>query len=604
MVQNAQTLAEVMDLLGEESCLSVDTETTGLRPFHGDRFFSVIIGTRTKGEFYFSLDDRVHPFLITYLRVLFRDEGKTWFMHNAKFDLAFLKKEGIEVHGKVHCTRAIARVVRNDHHKYDLSSCSRRIGLEKSEAVEEYIKEHKLWAWREIPGKNKRVRDKFYDRIPLDVIVPYGERDANITLKLGLHQIDEIERKTLENPGLPSLRNVMLNERRLTKTIFRMEQVGVKIDRDYCMRAARYELDRAGKARLGFKSDTGEDFRASGKLFENIFGDERDLWEYTDKGNPSFESDVIKKFSNPAARRILEYRDAKSKSDFYNGFLYHADNNDVVHPNFNPDGAATGRFTSSEPNFQNLTNEEDEEEQEFVIRRAIVPRPGFVFIMPDYDQMEYRMMFDYAAMIVGVETELIRKIKYEGLDPHQATADLVSANGTLLTRKKAKNGNFAYLYGSGIDTLARTIGSSRAEAEALKSAIGRAAPEIGIFVRQVQKKAKEQGVIRNWAGRRFTLDDTNFAYKMPNYLIQGGCADVNKFALNKIDDYLAGKKSRLIMTIHDENPCEVHESEIHEVPAKVREIMESIYPYKFLPLTCGMEWSPTSLGDKKKGYPG
>src|SRR5882724_6533263 len=121
-----------------------------------------------------------------------------------------------------------------------------------------------------------------------------------------------------------------------------MEQVGVRINKDYCVQAASFEQDRATKASAKFKTETGHEFKASGKLFASIFGNEKDKWEYTDKGNPSFESDTLLKFDNPAARIILELRDAKSKSDFYNGFLYHADSRGDIHPNFNPDGARHG----------------------------------------------------------------------------------------------------------------------------------------------------------------------------------------------------------------------------------------------------------------------
>jgi DNA polymerase-1 len=90
---------------------------------------------------------------------------------------------------------------------------------------------------------------------------------------------------------------------------------------------------------------------------------------------------------------------------------------------------------------------------------------------------------------------------------------------------------------------------------------------------------------------------------MTNYLIQGGCADVVKVAMNRVDELLLGKKSRMVLTIHDELPCEVHESEVAFIPQQVKEIMETVFPYKYLPLTCGMEWSDKSLGDKKKGFP-
>jgi DNA polymerase-1 len=392
------------------------------------------------------------------------------------------------------------------------------------------------------------------------------------------------------------------------------------------VRAARYEADRAEKAAQAFKAASGKDFKNSPKLFADVFGPERDLWEYTEEGNPSFKSPILQRFKHPAAQTILDYRDAKSKHDFYQGFLYHADENDVVHPTFNQDGAGHGRFSSSNPNFQNLTSEEIADcagcgrgveeipeacskcggtqfnPREFLVRKAIIPRPGFVFIMPDYDQMEYRMMFDVACSLLGYESAVVKEIK-NGKDPHQATADIVTRMGTALSRSRAKNGNFAYLYGSGDRTLAKTIGSSVEEARALKRLMAAATPEVANYIAAISGTAEKRRFIFNWLGRRCYFPDPRFSYRAPNYHISGGCADVVKIAMNRIDDALRGRKSRMVMTVHDELPTEVHESELASVPREMKTIMETVYPSKFLPLTVGMEFSAKNLSEKTKGFP-
>lgn len=613
MVVGRSEFEQVLEKLRAVPALAFDTETTGLRPYHGHAPFSLILGTDAE-QFYFNFwaypgmdpEEILTPGHWAELSDrLFSDPAKVWYAHNALFDLAMLAQIGVEIAGTVHCTQSIARVEYNDHMEYNLDACAERIGFQKDDAVEAYIAEHSLWEWEQVPGKKQRDKNKFYYRVPFEVMRPYGERDAEICYRLARHQEEALQRLTNDTPEtLPSVRNILENERRLTRTVHRMERVGLRIDRPYCVRAARYEADRAEKAVAAFKAATGKDFAASPKLFADVFHDERELWGYTDKGNPSFESEYLQRFKNPAARAVLDYRDAKSKSDFYQNFLHHADRDDVVHPGWQQWGTASGRFSSSKPNFQNLTSEEDADEvaQEFVVRRAIIPRDGYLLIMPDFDQMEYRMMFDYACNLVGRETPVVRRIK-EGYDPHQATADIVTAGGTPLSRKRAKNGNFAFLYGSGIATMAKTIGSSEDEARALKQAISQAAPEVALFIRSVSDTVRKRGFIFNWLGRRAYFPDPNFAYKAPNYLIQGGCADVVKVAMNRIDEALAPTRSRMIATIHDELPIEVHESEVEKIPRLVKEIMESVYPHQYLPLTVGMEYSTKSLADKVKGFP-
>lgn len=611
MIVSRAQFEEVLDVLLKEPKLSVDTETTGLRSFHGDKLFSIVVGSESD-VYYFNFmayADMDVGFLLSQshmekLKFLFECE-KTWYFFNAKFDLGMLKKEGLEPRGVIHDCAVAARLERNDHFKYNLEECAKRIGLTKSDAVEKYIDEHHLWEWVQIPGKKKRDKNKFYWKVPFDIIAPYGEQDGRITYKLGKYQEEWVAERSKETPaGLPTLQNILDTERKLTYPIFRMEQVGLKIDSAYCMRAALYESQRAIQAAEHFKASTGIDFKDSGKTYETVFGSERDLWEYTEVGNPSFEVDVLKKFKNPAAATVLEFRDARSKANFYNGFLYFRDSDDIIHPNMDQGGTATGRLSSYQPNFQNLTSEEDEDDlkQEFVVRRAIVPRPGYFLIMPDYDQMEYKLMLELACRGMRRLTPIAEKVK-GGYDVHQATADAVTAFGFPLTRKKAKNGNFAILYGSGLDTLAEQLGATRDEARSVKQAIFRASPELEDFIDLVSTTAKRRGYIFNWAGRRSYFPDYNFAYKAPNYIIQGGCADIVKRAMIEIDAYLSDKKSRMLLQVHDELVIEVHESEAAEVPRRVKEIMESVFVSQYLPLTCGMEYSYKSMADKVKGFP-
>ncbi len=73
-------------------------------------------------------------------------------------------------------------------------------------------------------------------------------------------------------------------------------------------------------------------------------------------------------------------------------------------------------------------------DQEFVVRRAIIPRPGFVFFMPDMMQMEYRLLMDYAASGVGYKTPLVESI-LSGLDVHEAARLEILKHGIDLPRE-------------------------------------------------------------------------------------------------------------------------------------------------------------------------
>lgn len=603
-------IEKLSEALMNQECLSLDTETTGLRPHHGDRMFALILGTGTT-QYYFNFQpyedaDALSKDELEPLRKVFLNKSIKWYMHNAKFDLEMLRQDGFEILGPIHDTMVVERLLRNDQISYSLAATAKRWGHEKDERVEAYIKDNKLWSWVDIPGRGGRKKDKHFFKVPLSVIQPYAETDSSITYSIAKAQearIEEIDsdrhHKDYAPIPLSRCRDV---EQRLLPAVHKMEARGVRINKDYCEAAIRFQDQRLLDQMGNFKTQTGRDYKASPLLFKDVFKTDEKNWKTTEKGNPSFESTSLEGFENPAARTVLSIRDAKSKRDFFSGFIYHADRDDVIHPSFNQAGTVTGRFSSSEPNFQNLTSEEAANDQ-FPIRRALIPREGYCFIMPDYSQMEYRLMLEYAGVIYGEETSLIKEIK-NGKDIHQATADLVrERSGFDLGRSRAKNANFATLYGSGLGTLARTLGAGVAEARLVKESILEAAPEIRALINFITKAASMRGFIFDWLGRRFQFPDREWTYKAPNALIQGGCASIVKVAMVGIDEYLTHCKSKMIMTVHDELVIEVHKSEIDTVPAQVVRLMESSYQAKYVPMLVSMEHSWTSLGDKLDGYP-
>lgn len=599
--------------------LGLDTETTGLRMYHGDKLFSIIVAVPDEAYYFNFLEypnNFDHDFLLlpTHLAMLntelFNDENKIWFIQNAaNFDLPILARDQILLRGTVHCTKAIGRVVRNDGHDYSLAHQLEQIGLQKSDVVDKYIKENNLITKLKIPGKKDSVTLKHFDRVPFDIIGPYGEMDGTGVIALGLHQEKKIAEMDAEHPDLTasgrSVGAVMENERRLQKTIFRMKEVGVQIDIPYCKRAIEHENELERNATEEFKKLTGVAYKASAKVFGEVFASERSDWGTTKKGNPSFDSDVLAGLKHPAAKEILTIRDSKSKSDFYNGFLYHADAQGILHPNYNPEGTVHGRFSSSDPNFQNLTSEDDEESiaGEFIVRRAIIPRPGYFLIMPDWDQMEYKFALEMACRVVEKLTPLGEMI-VSGFDFHDATGKRVmEVTGREYPRKILKNANFLTLYGGGDKKLAETLGIPQREAKIIRQSIRQAAPEISKYIDTVMQVAEQRKYVINWMGRRSHFLFRSMSYKAPNYLISGGCADAVKIAMNRIDEYLLDKKSRMIMTVHDELPIEVHHEEAGFVPKDVHEIMQGVFKSKYIPLTVSMEHSLKSLGDKTKGYP-
>lgn len=589
------------DLLEKPGPFSLDCEATGLRVYHDAQLFSLILGTGDT-NYYFNFKEysdctpeQVLPReWLAQFAPLFERKQIVWFLHNAKYDLGLLSKEGLEISGIIHCTEAIARVERNDHLTYSLDACLTRIGLRKSDTVEKYIKEHKLYTKEEIPGKDKTHVNKHFDQVPFSVIVPYGITDGGGTFTLGLHQISALQKISQSTPSnLPSIHRVLNNERSLTQTLFKMEQYGIKIDPEYCKQAASFEQARYEKSAAEFEELSGIAFTDSNKVLATAFKKMGEEYPLTEKGNPSFTDDVLSGFTTPLAVVVQEYRDARKKCHtYYRNFLWHMDKEGIIHANLRQGGTATGRMSCSDPNLQNLSKEEDFS-QPFLIRRAFIPRSGRFFFMIDYDQMEYRMMLDAAR-----EKGLIRLILDENLDVHEATARMIGS-----TRSKAKTINFGLLYGIGLTSLSLQLGVTVAEARELKRQYFSKLPGVREFIQTITSRTAQRQYVFNWLGRRSHFPEAKFCYKAANYWDQGGCADVVKVAMNRIGTLLEGTQTRMVMQIHDEILFEGVEAE-KDLIWECKKIMETVYPYKQLPLTCSVSHSYESWADKVEGMPG
>jgi DNA polymerase-1 len=120
-------------------------------------------------------------------------------------------------------------------------------------------------------------------------------------------------------------------------------------------------------------------------------------------------------------------------------------------------------------------------------------------------------------------------------------------------------------------------------------------------MQKVVSEAHINGYITNLMGRVYRFPDKNLAYKATNYLIQGGCADIVRLAMNKVVERIKEKqcRSRLILQIHDALEFYIHKDEI-EMLYEFKNIMESVYQHRYVPLTAAVEISDKSWADTEK----
>lgn len=256
----------------------------------------------------------------------------------------------------------------------------------------------------------------------------------------------------------------------------------------------------------------------------------------------------------------------------------------VLHCRFNQAEAMTGRFSSSEPNLQNMP-------RLLGPRECFVPRRGRRNWHFDYSQIEMRMFVHFAK-----DTDMAKAIDddihlYVATRIYKATKDKITKE----QRKRAKATGFGILYGSGPATQAETLTqrglpTTKMQATKVVASFHREFPSIKRLTNELKTLLVRQGYIENPFGRRYHIPQ-KFGYKGLNYLCQGTAADIIKAAMVKIwlwlrkNDHL---KTKLILTIHDELVLEIPPSEQREVVPAIREMMNDKETY-FIPVLSDAE---------------
>lgn len=613
MLVTRKEFQSVVEKLKNPEVYAVDTETTGLRWYDNDHLFSIIIADETS-EFYFNfLNAADHTGYLPPDEEILLDEHKQelitvfanpdsrWFAHNAKFDIGMLAKEGLAPAGRVHCTEAVARLCDSSHYKYNLAICMERMAIalkkkvpQKSDIVLNYIMEHKLYNTVHIPGKQKSDKNLHYNLVPLKLLVPYGCLDARATYDLGRYQLKELYKLREKAP----IENVYELEKKITKICYEMQAEGLPLSLEYVKEG--FDKLRPVLKRLEdeYRAYTGIDFVDSGANHKPYFESQGLEIILSEDGNPSMDKRVLESYSpDPVASIILDHRKAaKLSNTYFSTYLHSVGKDGNIHPDFRQSGTRTGRFSMWEPNLQNVPKPDEDfpedTEESSTVRRCFVPPKGEVLFMADFDQMEYRLMLDLAGQ------DDLADLIIGGLDVHEATAQMMN-----VSRKTAKKINFMFLYGGGVAKLAVTLGIAFEEAKRLKELYFEKLPLVQEWIQTTISRARIKKFTRTWYGRVLAIEK-DYAYKAPNYVIQGGCADICKIAMVNINELLTKSKAKTKMRlqVHDELIFTMPKEEFDLAP-QIVELMAKSYPYRKLPLTAGASHSYKSWGDPVEGYP-
>ncbi len=289
------------------------------------------------------------------------------------------------------------------------------------------------------------------------------------------------------------------------------------------------------------------------------------------------------KAAHPVVPLLLEYREiSKLKSSFVDNLLAAAGPDGRLHTTFDQLGTATGRFSSSKPNLQNIPVRS---EAGLLVRKCFTVREGFVMLSADYSQIDLRVL----AHLSGDRnlTEAFRS----GEDIHLRTAsEVFHCAPQLVTpemRRAAKAINFGIVYGQTPTGLSRELGISRGEAANYIKHYFEVCPGVKEWSDNTLAEAKRTGCVATFTGRRRLLPELkasnphlrSFAERAAvNTPVQGGSADIIKKAMVKLFAEL--KSSRdvfLLLQVHDELVFEVRKDKLREAARLIKKEMEGAY---------------------------
>ena len=291
---------------------------------------------------------------------------------------------------------------------------------------------------------------------------------------------------------------------------------------------------------------------------------------------------------HPVIESILEHRQLSKLKGTYVDALPALVNPNTgrVHTSFNQTGSVTGRFSSSNPNLQNIPIRTELGRK---VRRAFVADDGWVLMAVDYSQVELRVLAHISrdpAMLAAFA---------RGEDIHASTAaaiyDVPLEEVTREQRQVAKMTNFAISYGVTGYGLAERTELTIPEADAFIETSFERYPRIKEYIDGTREQARERGYVETLLGRRRYFPELgtrarvhrnvrDTAYRMAiNAPIQGTAADILKVAMNRLWRELQsqGLRSRMILQVHDELVLEVPEKELEPVARLVKTTMEGAY---------------------------
>ena len=576
-ILDLKALKEMVDELKNAKYVSIDLETTSVNPMLAE-IVGISVSYNKNSAFYIPIlypEKKKNNFGVNDLEVVLsimkeflenKDIRKIG--QNIKYDALILYRHGVKVSNIFLDTMIAAHILNPAAKSYKLDALSIEFLNYNMVPIEDLI------------GKGK---DQItMDLVPLDKISYYAAEDADIVFQLAEIFAPKLE----ENGQLNFFADI---EMPLIDVLMKMENEGVYVDEDLLNEMSLNIGERLDLLVKEIYNIAEEEFNINStqQLAKILFDD----LKLTQIKKRSTAENVLKELVNEheLPELILSYRKLNKLKNTYIDALPASINKKTkrIHSTFNQTIAATGRLSSTGPNFQNIPIRTVDGRE---IRKSfIAQQKNWGIFSADYSQIELRIMAH-----LSEDKELCNAFK-DNLDIHDRTASLIY-NVPLddvqpEMRRTAKVINFGIMYGAGPFRISQELGISRKAAQEIIKQYFIQYSGIQNYIDDTLSKARSDNYVETILGRRRYVWDVNsenalkkqaaerVAINMP---IQGSAAELIKIAMIDIQKNIENDKlkSKMILQIHDELLFEYPLDEEEHLISMVKKSMENAMSLK------------------------
>ena len=567
-------LDKSIDILKSKKMVGLDTETSGLDP-HSNQLLLIQIGDK-RDQFVYDVHSLGKD--INRLSEILSNESILKILHNAKFDLKFLK-----VHTNIECNSIRCTMI-----------CDQL-----------------LYAGKRVSHSLKNCLDRH-----LGIFAEKEEQKSFVGMKLGEDftdgQIQYAAKDVLHLNDLYNHLEKLLNERNMLslmdlemETVYAtcdMELNGIYLDAEKWLALK----DRAEKEMISAKNELDSYFVDHCEV--DMFGCVTVNYNSPKQLKPLLETitgrvldstsvAALKQIDHPVIKALLTYREHNKKlttygEDFLNTHVSKATGR--VHSDFVQLGADSGRFASRNPNMTNIPSAAE-------YRAAFtVQDDSYKMISADFSGQELRLLAH-----MSKEPNFIKALD-EGIDLHTNSASLIFGipydEVEKHQRTAAKGLTFGLIYGIGPKKLSENLDISYDEATQLMDKYYRTFPQIKALLDELVVRARKSHIAVSpldrrqrdlttfdWFNRREVAHALNITKNLP---FQGAGASVTKKALCLIrKEFNANNMdAKIVNVIHDEIVVEAHQSCAEQASSIVKQGM--LDAFKFYAPDVPMEVNP------------